>query len=94
MPVSNIQKPILSTLINSGFTFSKCHYIKNVPYDPDIYKLFDGEDIYHYVRLWTRGYDVYTPNKVVVVHDYDNKLLEKNNLPVIQLYLNFNKNCV
>jgi homoserine dehydrogenase len=23
----------------------------------------------HY-RLWTRGYDVYTPNKVAVAHDY------------------------
>jgi homoserine dehydrogenase len=23
-----------------------------------------------FYRLWTRGYDVYTPNKVAVAHDY------------------------
>ena len=25
-------------------------------------------------RLWTRGYDVYTPNKVAVAHDYYDKM--------------------
>ena len=25
-------------------------------------------------RLWTRGYDVYSPNKIIVVHDYHNAM--------------------
>jgi hypothetical protein len=34
-------------------------------------------------RLWTRGYDVYTPNKIAVAHDYYDKLLPAGQAPLI-----------
>ena len=38
--------------------------------------IFDGEEFAKYARLWTRGYDVYTPNRVLVAHDYSGQLLQ------------------
>jgi hypothetical protein len=34
-------------------------------------------------RLWTRGYDVYTPNKIAVAHDYYDKMLPAGQAPLI-----------
>ncbi|CAM9859249.1 unnamed protein product, partial [Phaeothamnion confervicola] len=33
--------------------------------------VFDGEEFGVAARLWTRGYDMYTPDKSIVGHDYD-----------------------
>lgn len=46
---------------SSSFTFAKCHLETNVPYDPFTAQLIETEVFPHYARLWTRGYDVYTP---------------------------------
>jgi hypothetical protein len=40
-----------------------------VPYDPYLY--FFGEEITLAVRLWTSGYDLYHPNRLVIFHDWD-----------------------
>ena len=50
---------------SSGFSFSKCHAEIKVPADPHLHQIFDGEEFSKYARFWTRGYDVYTPNKVI-----------------------------
>lgn len=34
-------------------------------------KVFDGEEFSMHARLWTRGYDTYTPDKSLVGHDYN-----------------------
>ena len=31
---------------------------------------FDGEEYSRFLRMWTHGYDVYTPHRPVVFHDY------------------------
>ena len=53
--------------------------------------LVDGADYLYYARLWTRGYDVYSPNFLVALHDRTNnmnldnknsgatKIVDKNN---------------
>ena len=61
---------ILAPLWSAGFSFSKCHAVKKTPYDPTLMYLFDGEEFAMFARLWTRGYDVYTPSHPIVVHDY------------------------
>lgn len=45
--------------------------------DPKIEYIIDGYEFSKYARLWTRGYDVYTPTKNVVSHDRDGKMLSR-----------------
>lgn len=70
----DLEKPILAPLWSAGFSFSKCHAEKKTPPDPNFLFIFDGEEFTKFARLWTRGYDVYTPNRIVVAHDYAGKL--------------------
>ena len=52
-------------------SFQKCHAELNVPYDPYLDNVFDGEETSRGIRFFTHGYDVYTPDKVLVTHDYE-----------------------
>jgi hypothetical protein len=61
---AHLTEPIISPLWSAGFSFSKCHAERKVPPDPHLHQLFDGEEFSKFARLWTRGYDVYTPHKV------------------------------
>jgi hypothetical protein len=47
--------------------------LTEVPYDPDLPHLFQGEEILYSARLWTSGYDFFTPTKNVVFHQYGRK---------------------
>lgn len=62
--------PKLTTTWGAGYSFSKCHAERRVPYDPHLDGIFDGEEFSKMVRLWTNGYDVYTPRRSHLVHDY------------------------
>lgn len=55
----------------AGMLFGPSALIADVPYDPHIY--FQGEEITLAVRLWTHGWDIFTPNKVIAYHDYTNR---------------------
>lgn len=50
------------------FSFSSGLFFQEVPYDPELY--FFGEEITIAVRAWTRGWDFYLPNKVILEHDF------------------------
>jgi hypothetical protein len=67
---ANLEKPLLSHAWSSAFSFSKCHIEETAPYDPFIPYVFGVEQFARYARFWTRGYDVYTPTKNIVYHDY------------------------
>lgn len=58
-----------SPFISAGMFFAPRSYLKDVPIDPNI--LFTGEEISTGIRLWTHGYDVYIPNKVIAYHNYN-----------------------
>lgn len=64
-----LKRPLLSSSISSSFTFAKCHYETNVPSDPFAAQLLETERFPRFARLWTRGYDVYTPALNVVYRD-------------------------
>eukprot|EP01034_Spumella_vulgaris_P023254 gene23254-29459_t len=70
----HLSSPILSPLYSSGFAFSKCHAELKAPPDPNLQVVFEVDDFTKFARLWTRGYDVYTPSKIVVAHDYEHAL--------------------
>ena len=56
--------------IAAGMFFCEGKCIKEVPYDPSLPNLFVGEEILHSARVWTSGYDIYSPTEVVVYHLY------------------------
>jgi hypothetical protein len=70
--IENARKPKLTNLVwGAGLSFQKCHAELNVPYDPFLDGVFDGEETSRGIRFFTHGYDVYTPDKVLVTHDYN-----------------------
>lgn len=60
--------PAPNPFIGAGLVFARSDVIAEVPYDPYLY--FMGEEITLAARLYTHGWDVFTPNKVVAYHDY------------------------
>lgn len=54
----------------AGLSFHRCHAELNVPVDPYLDGVFDGEEGSRGIRFFTHGYDVYTPHRVLVTHDY------------------------
>ena len=63
---SYVQTPFIA----SGMFFCEGKCIKEVPYDPHLPNLFVGEEILHSARVWTSGYDIYSPTEIVVYHLY------------------------
>jgi len=68
--VSNLNEPLLAHSWCAGFSFAKCHFEITTPNDVFMPHVFDLEEITRYTRLWTRGYDVYTPTKNYVFHNF------------------------
>uniref|UniRef100_A0A7S1VEF1 Uncharacterized protein n=1 Tax=Grammatophora oceanica TaxID=210454 RepID=A0A7S1VEF1_9STRA len=66
----DLEKPLLAHAWSAAFSFAKCHLEETTPYDPFIPYLMGAEQFARYARLWTRGYDVYTPTRNIVYHDY------------------------
>lgn len=59
--------------VSGGFVFAPGQAVKDVPFDPDLPYLFQGEEILHSARLWTAGYDFFTPLDNIVFHQYERK---------------------
>ena len=59
-----------SPYVAGGFLFCEGSLLKDVPFDPSLDYLFIGEEILHSVRIWTAGYDIFTPNENVAYHEY------------------------
>lgn len=60
--------PELSATVLAGFIFTTGNIVQEVPYDPEI--AFFGEEICFAMRAWTRGWDIYSPCKVILYHFY------------------------
>lgn len=61
---------IRSRTISGHFYFTSGNFVKEVPYDPDIY--FGGytEETTLSVRAFTNGYDFFSPYRTVMWHEY------------------------
>jgi hypothetical protein len=64
------EKPKPVPFVSGGFVFAPGTMVQDVPYDPDLPHLFQGEEILYSARLWTSGYDFYTPTENLVFHKY------------------------
>uniref|UniRef100_A0A7S3L6I9 Uncharacterized protein n=1 Tax=Amphora coffeiformis TaxID=265554 RepID=A0A7S3L6I9_9STRA len=66
----DLEKPLLSHGWSAAYSFSKCHLEESVPYDPFSHYAKPVEQFVRYTRMWTRGYDTYTPTRNYLFHDY------------------------
>ena len=55
----------------SGFMFGPGRMVPDVPYDPHMDFLFWGEELLHAARLWTSGYDLFSPGLAICSHSYE-----------------------
>ena len=73
---SFLTRPKLTNAMwGAGLSFHRCHAELNVPVDPYLDNVFDGEEGSRGIRFFTHGYDVYTPHRVLVTHDYVSMVL-------------------
>eukprot|EP00759_Apiculatamorpha_spiralis_P053389 PhF_6_TR617/c0_g1_i2/m.806 len=68
--VPRSKKPRLEPFSAAGMIFGLGKMFKEVPFDPHMPYLFDGEEILYSVRMWTHGYDMYSPTCSVIFHYY------------------------
>jgi len=80
-------EPVLSPYWAAGWYFSRGHFVQNVPYDPNLPMVFQGEEISIGVRGFTHGYDFYTPGRSVCYHYYGKRpSLRGHEPPVVKKY--------
>ncbi|KAG8348896.1 putative Glycosyltransferase (GlcNAc) [Trypanosoma vivax] len=63
--------PFLQSFVAAGFIFGDAQFVKDVPFDPYLPYLFEGEEILYTTRLWTSGWDSYCPGDAFLYHNYD-----------------------
>jgi hypothetical protein len=68
--IRNMRAPKLTNLWAAGLSFSLCDAERNVRNDPTLNYVFDGEEFSRAARMWTNGFDFYTPTTAAVFHDY------------------------
>ena len=49
-----------------NFLFAKSTLMQDVPFDPHVF--FYGEEISYSARLWTHGYDIFQPDRLILYH--------------------------
>lgn len=59
--------------VAAGLMFLESYFLYSVPFDPMLSHVFNGEEVLFSARLWTNGWDIYTPNKKVLYHHYNRK---------------------
>jgi hypothetical protein len=62
--------PLPNAYAAAGMMFGESKFVQEVPYDPALPYLFVGEEILHSIRLWTHGWDIFTPTENVIFHYY------------------------
>ncbi|CAE7540873.1 gnt1 [Symbiodinium natans] len=66
--VRDWDEPRASFFWSAHFSFSSADVIREVPYDPRLRMLFFGEEILMTVRLFTNGWDLFSPCSGLVFH--------------------------
>lgn len=63
--------------VAGGFMFGPGKMVREVPFDPSLDHLFTGEEILYSARLFTHGYDVFSPPRNYAHHHYGRKAAPK-----------------
>merc|ERR1712228_349823 len=70
----NPGKSVVAPFFAAGFSFQSGQRIVDVPSDPYLPYLFDGEEISQGIRMWTHGYDMVVPDRDIIYHIYSMKM--------------------
>mmetsp|Transcript_8357 Transcript_8357/g.14005 ORF Transcript_8357/g.14005 Transcript_8357/m.14005 type:complete len:557 (-) Transcript_8357:233-1903(-) len=62
--------PKYAPFVAAGFFFTTAYFLHEVPFDPFLPWIFMGEEISMSARLWTSGYDIFSPTVNVLDHYY------------------------
>ncbi len=62
--------PKYAPFVAAGFFFTTGSFLQDVPFDPLLPWIFMGEEISLSSRLWTSGYDIFSPSRNVLNHYY------------------------
>ncbi|GKY95594.1 hypothetical protein MPSEU_000520700 [Mayamaea pseudoterrestris] len=76
--------PQLHPWWSAGFSFSRGHFVVNVPYDIYQPMVFSGEEMSIAIRGWTVGYDFYAIENSVAFHYYqenEENIKKRKNVP-------------
>ena len=68
VPMSVYPRPQPYT--GAGLLFGPGRMIIEAPFDPHLPFLWDGEEFLYTARLWTWGYDMYSPSENILFHHY------------------------
>jgi glycosyltransferase involved in cell wall biosynthesis len=70
IPPAGVQPttPIETACLAGGFIFGASDWLRAIAHDPYIY--FTGEEHALAARLWTHGFDLYSPQETVIYHYY------------------------
>lgn len=67
----NSRRPRRQPWTAAGFLAADAAMIHEVPFDPHLDYLFDGEELLYSARLWTHGWDSFAPSSNLVYHRYN-----------------------
>jgi hypothetical protein len=62
--------PAFAPFTAAGYFVAHSDFLREVPFDPFLPWIFMGEEIIMSSRLWTSGYDIFSPTRSVVGHMY------------------------
>lgn len=72
-----LDTPAFSAFVGAGYLIGHSNLLMDVPYDPFLPWIFMGEEIILSSRLWTAGYDIFSPITPVINHYYHRKQTPK-----------------
>ncbi len=61
--------PLPTAAVAGGFIFGSSRLLRDVPFDEQIY--FNGEEPSLAMRIWTHGFDMFSPHETVIYHYYN-----------------------
>ena len=67
---AQLEYPAFAPFTAAGYFVAHSDFLHEVPFDPFLPWIFMGEEIIMSTRLWTSGYDIFSPTRSVVGHMY------------------------
>lgn len=68
-----LHHPAFAPFVAAGYFVAHSDFLREVPFDPFLPWIFMGEEIIMSSRLWTAGYDIFSPSESVVGHIYERR---------------------
>lgn len=66
-----LDTPRFAPFVAAGYLIAHSDMLRDLPFDPFLPYLFLGEEILLSARLWTSGYDIFSPTISLVGHRYE-----------------------